>query len=175
MRSVGTHRGFTLVEILIVVVIMGILAAVVVQELSHSSDRSRLVGATGQLRILREAIDLYRNQHQNRLPGQADAFPDTVFAEQLTMPTDEQGQRSTAPDKGFGDPNFPYGPYLNHGHVPRNPFNGSNLVMTVSTMPANPPGGGRRTDPGWVYEITSGRIKINYDGTTPDGLRYWDL
>jgi hypothetical protein len=59
--------------------------------------------------------------------------------------------------------------------LPPNPFNGSRRVRTVATFPASPPGGGGLSSQGWIYEITSGRIKINKGDTAPDGQLYWNL
>ena len=168
------RRGFTLVEILIVVVIMGILAAIVVPHFGSTSDDARFTSVLANIQDLRQSIDLYRNQHLGLLPGVVDTFPDTVFAEQLTLPTNVRGDRSAAANQGFGDPNYPLGPYVNNV-LPPNPYNGSRKVRTVSSFPAAAPGGGSVSDPGWVYEITSGRIRVNQAGTAPNGQTYWEL
>jgi prepilin-type N-terminal cleavage/methylation domain-containing protein len=169
------NRGFTLVEILIVVVIMGILAAIVIPQFSQSSEDARHAAAIQNLHVLRQQIDLYRNQHENRYPGTATgANPDTVFADQLTLPTNELGDRSTGPDQGFGDPNYPFGPYI-HNQIPANPFNGSRGVQTVTAFPPAAPGGDTTSDPGWIFEITSGRLRLNKTGNAPDGQSYWTL
>lgn len=170
-----SKRGFTLVEILIVVVIMGILAAIVVPQFSQSSDDARFTSTVQNLQSLRGQIDLFRNQHEGRFPGTpAGAAPDVVFVEQMTLPTNELGGRSANPNQGFGDPLFQYGPYI-HNQFPANPFNGSRLVTSVVTLPAVAPGGDLPTDPGWIYETASGRIRINRIGTTPDGATWWSL
>jgi len=173
--SCPASAGFSLVEMLIVVVLMAMLAAIVLPWLGEASTDAYYVGTQENLRLLREAIQLYRNQHNGQLPGSPGAFPDRVFVEQLTLPTNLLGERSPEADQGFGDPRYPYGPYLSGGHVPRNPFNGSNLVKTVRVMPAKPPGGSSPRDPGWIYDISSGRIRINYGGRTPEGGSYWEL
>jgi prepilin-type N-terminal cleavage/methylation domain-containing protein len=174
-KNITRHGAFTLVEILIVVVIMGILAAIVIPQFSQSSDDARYAATIQNLQSLRGQIDLYRNQHEGKFPGNpAGANPDTDFAEQLTLPTNELGQRSSAGNQGFGDPNFPFGPYV-HNRLPANPFNGSRTVQTVTAFPAAAPGGDTPTDPGWVYEVTSGRIRINKTGSTPDSQAYWSL
>ena len=164
--------GFTLVEILIVVVIMGILASIVIPQFAQSSDDARYSSTIQNLQTLRSQIDLYRNQHENKYPG--DVSNDGIFEKQMTLPTDETGTTSTATDQGFGDPKFPYGPYITN-RLPANPFNGSRKVHTVDqfgTAPTVPPAA---DDPGWIYEIKSGRIKINKDGQTPDGQDFWAL
>lgn len=168
------QNGFSLVEILIVVVILGILAAIIVPQFGSASEDARYTSTIDNLQDLRQVIDLYRNQHHGQLPGVSGASPDIVFAEQLTLPTNAAGNRSPNSDQGFGDPNFPLGPYIPNV-IPPNPFNGSRRVKTVSSFSASPPGGGSNSDPGWIYEITSGRVKVNATGQAPTGQNYWDL
>jgi prepilin-type N-terminal cleavage/methylation domain-containing protein len=164
----SAKSGFTLVEMLIVVVIMGILAAIVVPQFSQSSDDARYASTVQNLQSLRGQIDLYRNQHANTFPGNTSATADdTTFRDQLTLPTNEAGVTGA-----FGSPLFPFGPYI-HTQLPANPFSGSRVVENVDTFPATAPGG---SSPGWVYERTSGRIRINKDGNVPDGsTTYWNL
>jgi general secretion pathway protein G len=52
-------KGFTLVEILIVVVILGILAAIVIPQFTSASDEARLSSLTSDLQSLRAQIQLY--------------------------------------------------------------------------------------------------------------------
>ncbi|MCI0364871.1 MAG: prepilin-type N-terminal cleavage/methylation domain-containing protein [Phycisphaerales bacterium] len=65
-----THitRAFTLIEILIVVVIIGILAALVIPRFSNAAEEAGNNGARSQLRIIRGQIELYRAHHQGVLP-----------------------------------------------------------------------------------------------------------
>ena len=171
----SSTRGFTLAEILIVVVILGILAAIIVPQFSNDSGDARFTSTVQSLQSLRGQINLYRNQHGGRLPGTpGGSDDDATFVEQMTLSTNEQGARSTAANRGFGDANFPCGPYLRN-QLPANPFNGSRKVKTVTAFPATAPGGELPTDPGWVYEITSGRIRVNRTGSAPAGTPFWSL
>ncbi len=170
----SSPSGFSLVEILIVVVVLGIVAAVVMPQFAGSSEFARYTSTIDNLQDMREIIDLYKNKHRGRLPGVAGADPDLVFVEQMSLPTNVNGERSGNANQGFGDPDYPLGPYVPHG-IPANPFNGSRAIRTVTTFPASPPGGSNVTDPGWIYEITSGRIRINNGGPTPFGTEYWEL
>ncbi|MYE24754.1 MAG: type II secretion system protein GspG [Gammaproteobacteria bacterium] len=63
-RRVGSalsrQRGFTLIEIMIVVVIVGILVALVVPNIAGRSDQARRVAVENDLRAIATALDLYR-------------------------------------------------------------------------------------------------------------------
>ena len=52
-------KGFTLVEILIVVVILGVLAAIVIPQFGDANDEARETALLGNLRIMRQQIELY--------------------------------------------------------------------------------------------------------------------
>ena len=69
------NRAFTLVEILIVVVILGILAAVVIPQFVNASDEAQVGNVETQLRTLRTQIQLFRAQ------SDTNGFPALVAAE----------------------------------------------------------------------------------------------
>lgn len=61
----STKRAFTLIEILIVVVILGILAAIVIPQFTDASQDAQLASAESQLQTLRSQIELYNVQNPN--------------------------------------------------------------------------------------------------------------
>ena len=66
----GHHRylrqaGFTLIEIMIVVVILGILASIVVPNVMESPNEARIVKAKQDIRILESALNLYKLDNFN--------------------------------------------------------------------------------------------------------------
>jgi len=69
-RSLGrtAQRGFTLIEIMVVVVIMGILAALVVPKLMGRADDARITAAKQDISTLMQALKLYKLDNQ-RFPS----------------------------------------------------------------------------------------------------------
>ena len=63
------NRAFTLVEVLIVVVIMAVLAAVVVPQFAASTDDANQSTAEFNLSTVRSVIEAYRAQHDGLLPS----------------------------------------------------------------------------------------------------------
>ncbi|MBC24315.1 MAG: hypothetical protein CMJ32_10425 [Phycisphaerae bacterium] len=62
-------RGFTLIEILIVVVILGILAAIVIPQFTDAAQDANVSSARSQLQSMRSQIELYRVQNNGQMPG----------------------------------------------------------------------------------------------------------
>ncbi|MFV1968902.1 MAG: prepilin-type N-terminal cleavage/methylation domain-containing protein [Pirellulaceae bacterium] len=148
MKSVRS-AGFTLVEVLIVVVIMAILAAVVVPQFASSTDDAKISTAEFNLSTLRSILQTYRGQHNGTLPT---VDGTTNLPEQLLQKTAKSGTL---------DVNGAYGPYLLE--FPDNPFTGNNTVvatanttMTSGDVTANDAGG-------WMFNETTGQIWLDSD------------
>jgi prepilin-type N-terminal cleavage/methylation domain-containing protein len=70
MRTRTVKRAFTLIEILIVVVILGILAAIVIPQFTDASQDAMEANVRSQLQTIRSQIELYNVQ-----------LPDAVFGD----------------------------------------------------------------------------------------------
>jgi len=114
--------GFTLVEILIVVIILGILAAIVIPQFTSASTNAKQSSLVSDLQVIRSQLELYKTQHMDNYPAAAS------MVTLLTSRTDANGTVGT-------DPNLaPYGPYLQS--FPVNPVNTKNTVGNGSSAPA---------------------------------------
>jgi general secretion pathway protein G len=144
-------RGFTLVEILIVVVILGILAAIVIPQFTQASTEAKTNSLASDLQTMRSQIELYKVQHNDTAPALA------TFEDQMIYCTNAAGATAATPSKQRDTANgFIYGPYLER--IPENPFN--NLDTVVDWSAGTPAGG-------WGYIAATGEIRAA-DGAHSD-------
>ena len=122
------HKGFTLVEILIVVVILGILAAIVVPQFTEASNDAKESALASDLQTVRSQLELFKIQHNG-------GYPATLGL--LIVKTDVAGAASAT---------GAYGPYLQQ--IPTNPFTETDTVKTSGSA-----GSGTQ---GWHYTAATG-------------------
>jgi general secretion pathway protein G len=135
------RSGFTLVEILIVVIILGILAAIVIPEFSDASTQARESSLRSNLQTMRSQIELYQIQHNDDLPGAGTA----TFVQAMIGQTDVAGAVGTD-----------FGPYVQQ--MPTNSFN------NLATVRADGAAAGANTE-GWRFDTASGAFQADDDAT----------
>jgi len=140
------RRGFTLVEILIVVIILGILAAIVIPQFTNASQDARKNSLTSQLQTIRSQIELFKMQHLDKNPTGLNTAGSTASAvawNEMLIKTDQYQAAGT---------NF--GPYLQG--APANPLNGSSDVLVVAAD-VSLGGASGATKEGWIYNQANGK------------------
>jgi len=60
VRIINKQQGFTLIELMVVIVILGILAGVVVPRIMDNPDKARVAKAKHDIIALESALDVYR-------------------------------------------------------------------------------------------------------------------
>src|SRR5687768_5443434 len=130
-----TKHGFTLVEILIVVIILAVLATIVIPLFANSTNDARKAALVDQLHQVRVQVQLYTLQHDDTRPTLADLDWDDL----ILVTQDASGNNR--------------GPYMQR--IPKNPLNSFTRVAVVAADPAfgDPVAG---VDIGWVYNFNTG-------------------
>ena len=147
----ASRKGFTLIEILIVVIILGILAAIVIPNFSSASSDARHSALASTVQSLRTQVEAYRIQHKDKLP------PPAQFWTLLMAVTDADGNMPPAPGE------TQYGPYMSEAI--NNSLNSLNSVADGTVAP----GSQASSSCGYQYDYTGGSGKIwgtDYDGKT---------
>lgn len=133
--------GFTLVEILIVVVILGILASIVIPQFSSASEEARANAMAKLLQSIRGQVEVYRVEHNSTYPTMDQMWDNMVNK------TDVDG--TIAVDGEFG-------PYFSR--LPQNQYTNSTTVVAA--------GAGTVND-GWEYDEATGRVTaVGFDEDT---------
>ena len=134
------NKGFSLLEVVIVVAIIAILAAIGIPRMSRGSKGANDSAVSGNLAVLRNAIDLYSAEHGGSFPGAAD------IADQLTQYTNSSGGTNASKTA-----THIYGPYVRT--IPPLPVGDRKGQTGIAAADAN--------DVGWIYTAGSGTIRAN--------------
>jgi general secretion pathway protein G len=105
------NRGFTLIEIMVVVVILGILAALIIPNIMDRPDQARIAKAKQDIRALDTALSLYRMDNYR-------------------YPTTEQGLQALVekPSTPPVPPNYKPGGYLKR--MPKDPWGNDYIYLS---------------------------------------------
>lgn len=152
LQNRSRRTGFTLVEVLIVVVILGILAATVLPQFSQASKDAKESGVVQNLQMIRHQVGLFKFQHDGKLPAEATTDA-TAFADQMTKKTTLTGTVDAT--------NGNLGPYI-IGQLPPNSYNNSrNVLVKNGALAATDYDGS--AGHGWAYSSTTGEVRANID------------
>ena len=136
----GIRSGFTLIEVLIVVVILAVLAATIIPQFTDATDDAQESVLLTNLNVMRTQIQHYRANHGGLAPS--------GDLSELLKATHLDGS-----DGGT------WGPYLQF--IPKNNITDSSAVKTIVAIDATPgdltPGGG-----GWIYSTTSSKFWVDH-------------
>lgn len=153
----STTRGFSLIEVVIVAVILGVIGAIAIPRVSRGASAAGENALSADLAAIRRAIEHYSSEHLGAFPTDA-----STIAAQLTQYTDAQGNTSPT-----GTATHRFGPYLCEiPALPVGPNKGSRAVRDGGT-----PGAGAE---GWFYWPATGDFCANLHDTEVDsrGVRY---
>ncbi len=168
MMKRAAKQGFTLVEILIVVIILGILAAIVIPQFTEASSEARISNLMTNLQTIRSQVLLYKTQHLENYPADDDGEAHDEFEDEMCNYSDEDGNTNATPDS-----DHPYGPYLTS--IPVNPISNDNTVRVVQdgdTAFSAPD-----TDGGWYFNSETGEFRADLEDSheTTDGTQLNEL
>jgi prepilin-type N-terminal cleavage/methylation domain-containing protein len=143
-------KAFTLVEILIVTAILGILAAIVIPEFQSHATQAKEAAAKENLRILRDAIERYANDHNGVAPGYLSNNPALTPTAVITV--------------------VHLKTYLST--IPKNPINNLNTILVLRNSENFPATANEST--GWIYKPSTKTVRFNSIGTDSNSVSYYD-
>ncbi|MFB3892483.1 MAG: type II secretion system protein [Phycisphaerae bacterium] len=139
-KNTRKSHGFSLLEMMLVVVIIGLIAAIAIPRMSRGAAGAGDSALTGSLWVLRDALDRYAAEHGGAYPTVAN------FNAAITTYTDASGATSATRDT-----THIYGPYIRQ--VPPLPVGAAKGNTGVAAAAG--------TGIGWIYDATNGNISAN--------------
>jgi general secretion pathway protein G len=140
-----TQPGFTLIELVVVIMIIGILAAVAAPKLISTSGAASDNAAKQSLNVIRDAIERYAADNGGAIPAIA-TLTNTTFTSK----------------------------YL-RGSFPKCPVGAKKGDATIKTSAVSPPLPEATPTAGWMYNSSSGEFIINSSAAAVDGTIYGNM
>ena len=116
-----THRAFTLVELLIVILVIAVLAAIAIPKFTDAGTRSKEASLKSNLKLIRNSIEIFRND--------TGAYPSTL-ADLAVTAAPATGLSSAAASKTIISTDWK-GPYLMA--VPTDPISSAAFTYTITS------------------------------------------
>jgi prepilin-type N-terminal cleavage/methylation domain-containing protein len=145
------RRAFSIAELMIVLAIIGILAALAVPSLSNRAVEAKEAAARDNLRVLRDAIEFYAVHHGDVAPGYEGN-------DRGLTPTAECFRRQLVDEANC------------LRKIPASPFNDLNTVVIVEineSFSAKVSG-----EYGWLYQPATGTIRLDWPGKDARDVPY---
>jgi prepilin-type N-terminal cleavage/methylation domain-containing protein len=141
-------QGFTLIELMIVVAIIGILAAVAIPKFADMMEKSREGATKGNIGAIKSAITIYYGDQSGTWPSSIDPSVNTVFSQYLDRVPAVKVTHS----------------FTSNGTA----LSGiSTAIQSTSAAPALD-----NTHDGWIYNTTTGDVWVNNNQTDSKGTAY---
>jgi prepilin-type N-terminal cleavage/methylation domain-containing protein len=147
MKKNRIEQGFTLIELMIVVAIIGILAALALPKFAQLVEKSREAATKGNINSVQSAVSIYYGDTEGLYPD----YLETTAAYTMSRYLDKMPSvKATHSGIGFGTTESP---------------SGTKVVYSANEAIA-------ATDVGWLYNNGDGKIFINTIATDSKGLPY---
>lgn len=103
MRTMHASRGFTLIEIMVVVFILGLLVALVTPQIMSQGDKAKVKAAKTQIHSLDQSVQLFKLENGR-------------------YPSDAEGLEALIPPPPADLPNYDPNGYVEKGRIPLDPW-----------------------------------------------------
>jgi len=161
-RSSARPLAFSLIEVAIVVVMVGIIAAVAIPRMSRGSACADDSAVAQDLALLRNAVDMYQNDHHGQYP----AANGSATVPQLLLEYSDEAGRYVSTTKDTSAKQIIYGPYL--GSIPAISVGvnkGANGIAISTTAGVDATG---RPGIAWLYNSIDGTFQAYTGPVTTD-------
>ncbi len=161
--------AFTLLEVVAVVVVLGILTLLALPMLGNTNTTTGEASVRGNLAAMRNAIELYANQHNGLYPAAASDGTNALGTEAALVAHLTQYSNVAGVVSATKSATYPYGPYLKYGipEVTAGPLKGNSGTSVTNAATALAADGSPTK--GWKYSYVTGQVICNSAATMSDG------